>query len=143
MATITITLHDGDVSTQRITVAVKDPIQILHDHITPGGRRLIIHRGSVIMTGFSFQHHGVQDGDELHVIRRRGPPSQRSARWAAEMRHSNALLREAARLSDLWQRIRGVAVGDTDDIGHATVPLIYKTVLDGGADNASTDPLPA
>lgn len=117
MRSITVTVHDGEAPTQRITVGVMDPIQIIQHHIPAGGRRLIVFRGSLVMAAFSFCHHGIKDGDDLYVVRPHTEPKPppRSSRARA---FSNGLLREAARLSDLTDHgrcVRPAIVADADD----------------------------
>jgi hypothetical protein len=163
MDSITITLHDGELPTKRVTVGVMDPIQILHDQIPAGGRRLIIFRGSLIMAGFTFRHHGIKDGDDLYVVRPRArstthsdAANQRSTlqrrpaleAWLYGSVHGAAsLLREAGRLSDLTTRglpIRAAAIEDAGNETAVRISRLWKMILeeDGRSQGPRTDPLP-
>jgi hypothetical protein len=153
MDSITVTVHDGAAPAQRTTVCVMDPLQILHDRIPAGGRRLIVFRGSVVMAGFSFRHHGIKDGDDLYVVRprteRKSPPTMRPGIYLSGARSfglvSSGLLREAARLSDLTDHgrlIRAAMLDIADDpLLHSQMP---RTVIprSGEAGKLSTEPLP-
>jgi hypothetical protein len=121
MGIISITLHDGDTPPQHIHVDETNSIQVLEDYIPVGGRRLICHHGSILLTGFSFMYHGVKENDHLYVIRPICPPerlSEVTTRPSFSARQlsadcelfpdfvgSSSLIREAARLSDLDDRI--------------------------------------
>jgi hypothetical protein len=149
MTFITVTLHDGESPPQRITVAVTDSIHTLHSHVPGGSRRLIIYRGSLLMTAFSFNHHGIKDGDDLYIAR---PASKHSyhpplpiAREGL-LRGGNTVLMEASRLSDLGRataELRASAVGRKEEGGPEAVNATGQTILgDTDPEEPSTTPLP-
>jgi hypothetical protein len=150
MESITVTLHDGAGPTQRITVGVMNPVQILQDHIPAGGRRLIAYRGSLVMAGFSFRYHGVKDGDDLYVVRPRAalksPRPMRPGIYLSDARDvgafSSGLLREAARLCDLTDHGRPMRPAMDDE--PLRISQIHRTVIARSeeARQPSTEPLP-
>jgi hypothetical protein len=151
MGSITVTVHDGEAPTQRVTVGVMDPIQILQDHIPAGGRRLIVYRGSLVMAGFSFRHHGIKDGDDLYVVRPRAelksPAPIRHGIYRSDTRaveaFSSSLLREAARLSDLTDHgslIRAAILADDPLFDSQTHRTVIPRSAKGG--RPSIEPLP-
>jgi hypothetical protein len=157
MDLITVTLHDGEAPTQRVTVSVMDAIQTLQDQIPAGGRRWIVFRGSLVMAAFSFRHHGIKDGDDLYVVRPKSPLKTRPGLAFHEPRprrcvpgtvhRAASLLREAARLSDLAAHralIRRTAIESADNGEAVQARKVWETVLDGAEVpcEPSTEPLP-
>jgi hypothetical protein len=164
MESITITLHDDEAPTQHVTVNVMDSIQIIHNHIPIGGRRLILFHGSLLMAGFSFKYHRIKDGDDVYVIRpkpslkrhqnagnHRSLSTKRSAygtRKFGGVHNADSLLREASRLSDVTDRrwmIRTPPFELPDDQTAVKVDSDWKTIIDGtaGSDGPNTEPLPS
>jgi hypothetical protein len=157
MSSITVTLHDGDLPLQRVTVNVTDAVQTLHGLVPGGGRRLVIFRGSLLMAAFSFRHHGIKDGDDLYIVRPASRPRIRPDRPARRpralqwghglMRGGGTLLMEASRLADLacaTSQIRSDPPSPPEPHGRARPQQPWKTVLDGPreAGGPSTEPLP-
>jgi hypothetical protein len=163
MESITIKLHDGEGSTQRITVNVMDPIKIIQNYIPAGGCRWILFQGSLILGGFSFKYHGIKDDDDLYIVRPKcslksshnarnhGLLSTRRStsrkRIFGKFHDVDPLLREVSRLSDLTDRrllIQTPPLEILDDQTSVQLPNDLKTILDETAvsDGPNTEPLP-
>ena len=62
-------LYDSDGTQKRITVNPYDCIQVLDSIVKEGGKRYILYKNQLIMTGFTFKFYGMKDGDKLFVVR--------------------------------------------------------------------------
>jgi hypothetical protein len=156
MASITVTLHDGELPLQRVTVGVTDAIHILHGHVPSGGRRWIMFRGCIVMAAFSFGHHGIRDGDHLYVVRPRSPANLASAHsfprsgtipWSRGLlRGGNALVMEASRLSDLASLMHSGPTRSGESSEGDAIQQHWRTVLGndnpGNAEEPNEEPLP-
>jgi hypothetical protein len=83
---------------------------------------MVVHRGSLVMAAFSFQHHGIKDGDDLYIVEAQAkthrPRAQqiwnsptrklftRESRAGYSCLNDRSLLRELARLCDLSDQWR-------------------------------------
>ena len=66
---ITIRLHEIGMEIREIKVHPTDSIQILQKEVTGIDQRFIMFKNSILMTSFSFKFFGINDGDDLYVIR--------------------------------------------------------------------------
>jgi hypothetical protein len=130
MTSITVNVHSLNRPTQPITVCALDPVHVLHDQIPRTGRRMVVHRGSLVMAAFSFQHHGIKDGDDLYIVETKARTHRGCAQeiWNSPTRklftresraqysclNDRSLLRELARLCDLSDHWRPPARRSVD-----------------------------
>jgi hypothetical protein len=117
MASLRLRLHTSDSPPQIITVCTLDPVQTLDNWIPRGGRQFIVYKGSVLMSAFSFQYHGIKDGDDIYIVqvkgRTRAPPGPQDTKSALQklftreqqtdrfVLNERSLMMELARLCDL------------------------------------------
>jgi hypothetical protein len=151
---IAISIHDSDGAVQRICVNRTDPIQTLENHIALTPRQLIVFRGNVLMPGFSFQYHGIEDSDRIHVVRPlvqtpmkmplHRPPHTSLLRGGAARSSHRSLVLEIAKLAD------SASLGAIEDIKQADPtavrPLKFQTTVVSAVPSPAgpnCDPLPS
>jgi hypothetical protein len=156
MVSLRLRLHTPSCPPQTITVCALDPVETLDNWSPRGGRRFIVHKGSVLMSAFSFQYHGIKDNDDIYLVqvkgRSRAPSSPKSAVQKLFNRELNcdrpafnerSLLMQIARLCDLsghWGPLGNRAGQAPDEQG----PKSWTTLLGDGTEplRPNTEALP-
>ena len=164
---ITVNLHDPDRGTINVTVQPTDAVNVLARHVAVGGRRLLCYKGSAVMTAFTFQFFGINNGDDIYVVKLKKPAAVRDRDYFnhnVKKKHKmrkmmplsgtcfsparvHGIVKEAARLMDIvanrceWQRPKVFSQRE-DPLINLLTPAAEPTSIGASLTAPSTEALP-